>query len=173
MNMSVVGGGGAITVAAADALDEQGLAIQVFSEDTQAAIRKYLPPYGNSVKNPVDIGAPMFIPEVFGPMLDIITASDKVDAVVVEHIIHRQLGQFDERVGNLIPDASSKSGKPFIVTMPQTTAESGAVETEKTRRLFREHYLSRSIPVFDSLEQAANVLGKIKKYNHFRVSRTS
>lgn len=172
-NMSVVGGGGAITVAAADALDEQGLAIQVFSEDTQAAIRKYLPPYGNSVKNPVDIGAPIFIPEVFGPILDIISASNKVDAVVVEHIIHRQLGQFDERVGNLIPDASSKSGKPFIVTMPQTTAESGAVEAEKIRRLFREHYLSRSIPVFDSLEQAANVLGKIKKYNHFRVSQTS
>ncbi|UCD58073.1 MAG: CoA-binding protein, partial [Candidatus Hydrogenedentota bacterium] len=47
--VSVVSGGGAITVAASDALDPAGLSIPEFSEETQRAIRSYLPASGNSV----------------------------------------------------------------------------------------------------------------------------
>ena len=47
------------------------------------------------------------------------------------------------------------------------------MELEETRRKYRDWYLARSIPVFDSLQQAANVLGKIIRYNEFIVKRKS
>ena len=166
--MCVIGGGGAITVAAADALEKQGLYIHPFSEETRKAIQPYLPPTGNSYKNPVDIGAPRFIPNQFRPILKAVTDSDQVEAVVVEHMVFAMSSDFDPAVADLIPEAASTSGKPFIVSMPPTSASSKVMAVEEARRKFREWYMARSVPVFDSLERAALVLAKIKRYNDFK-----
>jgi acyl-CoA synthetase (NDP forming) len=165
--VSVVGGGGAITVAAADALEKEGISILPFSDETQQAIRAHLPPHGNSVRNPVDVGSPAFFPKTFMPILKAVADSDMVDAVIVEQMIFLFRGQFDEELAGVIPAVSEASGKPFIVSLPQTSSGSDVMEVEETRRKYREWYLSRSIPVFDSLQQAASTLGKIIRYNQF------
>ena len=165
---SVVGGGGAIVVSAADELEKKGLSILPFTDETRKAIRAYLPPHGNSVENPVDMGSPMFMPQTLKPILEAVAASDNVDAVIVEQLVFHFRGDFDEDLAEAICAVRDESGKPFILVLPQSTTGSGGIEIERSRRRYREWYISRSIPVFDSLERAVNVLGKIIRYNAFR-----
>jgi len=167
---SVVGGGGAITVAASDALEKEGLSILPFSEDTQKAIRTYLPPHGNSAKNPVDMGTPRFLAHTFEPILQAVTKSDRVDAVIIEQMAFDTGGSIDEKLAEAISSVQMASGKPFILTLPQNSTGSESISNELSRRKYREVYLSHGIPVFDSLERAVNVIGKIIRYNAFRES---
>jgi len=169
-NVSVVGGGGAITVAASDALERAGLSIIPFTDETQQAIRAHLPPHGNSVKNPVDMGSPLFEPKTLRPILEATAKSETVDAVIVEQMVFKFRNEYDQDLANVIPSVRSESGKPFIVTLPQTSTGSDVVKVEETRRRYRQWYLSRSIPVFDSTEQASNVLSKIMRYNEFTLT---
>lgn len=169
--VSVVGGGGAIVVSAADALEKEGMSILPFSDKTRQAIRSYLPPYGNSVRNPVDMGSPMFVPQTFKPILEAIVASDQVDAVIIEQLVFLFRGDFDEDLAEAIASVRDASGKPFIMTLPQTSTGIKGMGIEQSRRKYREWYLSRSIPVFDSLERAVNVLGKISRYNAFKAGK--
>ncbi len=165
---SAVGGGGAIVVAAADALEKEGLSILPFSDRTQKVIRAYLPPHGNSVNNPVDMGSPMYIPQTLKPILEAIVASDKVDAVIIEQLVFAFRGDFDEDLAEAICAVRDESEKPFILILPQTSTGTEGVDIERSRRRYREWYISRSIPVFDSLERAVSVLGKIIRYNAHR-----
>jgi len=165
---SVVGGGGAIVVDAADALEGRDLSILPFSHGTQEAIRAHLPPHGNSVKNPVDMGSPMYVPQTLKPILKAIVASDRVDAVIIEQLVFRLRGDFDEALAEAICAVRDGSGTPFVLVLPQTSTGVEGIEIERSRRRYRQWYISRSIPVFDSLERAVNVLGKIIRYNAFR-----
>jgi len=163
-HVSVVGGGGAITVAAADALEKAGLAILPFDEETRNAIRKYLPPHGNSFKNPVDMGTPAFMPQTLSPILEIVAENDLVEAVIVEQLILKFFPEFNPELAEVFPRARDKSGKPFIISLPFSSSASKEILVEETRRKYREYYLSKGIPVFDSLEQAARVLGEVVRY---------
>jgi len=165
---SVVGGGGAITVAAADALEKEGLSILPFSEDTQKAIRAYLPPHGNSAKNPVDMGTPRFLAPTLKPILEAISESDRVDAIIIEQMAFDSSGSIDEKLAKAISSVHIDGGKSIIMTLPQNSTGSEGISAEQSRRKYREYYLSHGIPVFDSLERAVNVLGKILRYNELK-----
>jgi acyl-CoA synthetase (NDP forming) len=167
---SAVGGGGAIVVSAADALEKEGLSILSFSDETQKAIRAYLPPHGNSVKNPVDMGSPMYVPQTIKPILEAVVESGKADAVIIEQLVFRLRGDFDEPLAEAICAVRDESRLPFILVLPQTSTGTEGIEVERSRRKYREWYISRSIPVFDSLERAIGVLGKIRRYNAWRNS---
>ena len=167
---SVIGGGGAIGVSGADELEKKELAVLPFTDKTRQAVQAHIAAQGTSPKNPVDVGAPLLMPQIYEPVLDIITQSGEVDALVVEHWTHRIMREFDESIAAIVPNAQKKSGKPFLVTMPQTSASAEEVMLEAQRRQYREWYISQSIPVFDSLPKAANVLKKILTYNDFKRS---
>jgi acyl-CoA synthetase (NDP forming) len=59
------------------------------------------------------------------------------------------------------------------VTMPAPTTSSDAVNVEMVRRRYREWYLERGIPVFDTLQRTVRVLGAIIRYNEFLARRRS
>jgi acyl-CoA synthetase (NDP forming) len=163
--LSVVGGGGAITVAAGDALDPHGISMLEFPQETQQAIRQYLAPTGNSVKNPVDVGTPVFLPFTLKPILEIIAASELVEAVIVEHWVTNFMPSFVQELADVIPSVRNASGKPFIVSLPGPCTSSDTIEIEETRWKYREWYLSQGIPVFETIQRAAGTLGKILQYN--------
>ncbi|NQU07931.1 MAG: hypothetical protein HQ583_05165, partial [Candidatus Abyssubacteria bacterium] len=169
--VSVVSGGGAITVAASDALDPIGLSIPEFSEETQQAIRVLLPASGNSVGNPLDTGPPIFLLPTVRPILEAVAASDRIDAAIVQHEVSPYLPAFVEEMAEVIPSIRDATGKPFIVTLPAPTTSSDTVDIEGARRKYREWYIRRGVPVFDTLERAVSALGKIIRYNEFVAER--
>jgi acyl-CoA synthetase (NDP forming) len=168
---SVVTGGGAITVAACDELDPYGLATPEFSQETQEALRALLPATGNSVRNPLDTGPPVFLLPMAKSILEVAAASDRIDAVIVQHEVLSRLPVFVEELAQVIPSVREESAKPFIVTMPGPTTSSDTVDAEEARRRYREWYLEREIPVFDTLQSAACALGKVVRYNEFAAGR--
>ena len=167
----VVSGGGAITVAACDELDPAGLSMPQFSESSQEAIRALLPATGNSVRNPLDTGPPVFLLPTVKPILEAVAASDRIDAVIVQHELLKQSPDFEEQLADVIPSVRRASAKPFIVVLPEPTASSDSMEIEQARRRYREWYLEREIPVFDTLRRAVRTLDKIIRYNEFVASR--
>lgn len=169
--VSVVSGGGAITVAASDALDPIGLSIPEFSEETQQAIRALLPASGNSVGNPLDTGPPIFLLPTVRPILEAVAASDRIDAAIVQHEVSPYLSAFVEEMAEVIPSIRDATGKPFIVTLPAPTTSSDTMDIEGARRKYREWYIRRGVPVFDTLERAVSALGKIIRYNEFVAER--
>lgn len=170
--VSVVSGGGAITVAACDELDPAGLSMPDFSSQTQDTIRALLPPSGNTVGNPLDTGPPVFLLPTAKPILEAVAASDRIDAVIVQHEVSSYSPDFVEEMAQVIPSVRDASSKPFLVTMPEPTASSDAMGVETARRRYREWYLERGIPVFDTLHRAARVLGAIIRYNEFRTRQS-
>jgi acyl-CoA synthetase (NDP forming) len=57
--------------------------------------------------------------------------------------------------------------------MPAPTTSSDAMGVELARRKYRERYLERGIPVFDTLHRAVRVLEAIIRYNEFLARRAS
>jgi acyl-CoA synthetase (NDP forming) len=171
--IAFVSGGGAITVAACDELDPIGLSTPELSEETREAIRALLPPSGNTVGNPLDTGPPVFLLPTVKPILEAVAASEPIDAVIVQHEMNIHSPRFDEELADVIPSVRDASGKHFVVTMPEQTSSSDAVRIEEVRRRYREWYLDRGIPVFDTLQRAVSTLGKIVRYNEFVARRRS
>jgi acyl-CoA synthetase (NDP forming) len=169
----VVSGGGAITVAACDELDSVGLSTPEFSQETQEAIRALLPATGNSVRNPLDTGPPVFLLPTSKRILEAVAASDRIDAVIVQHEVLVRSPVFVEELAQVIPSVREASAKPFIVTMPAPTTSSDTIDVEEARRRYREWYLEREIPVFDTLESGVRTLAKIIRYNEFVAGRMS
>jgi acyl-CoA synthetase (NDP forming) len=165
--VAVVSGGGAITVEACDELDPAGLSMPEFSEQTLEAIRALLPATGNSVRNPLDTGPPVFLLPTVKRILEAVAASDRIDAVIVQHEVIVRWPDFVEELAQVVPSVRDASAKPFIVTMPAPTTSSDAMEVEVARRRYREWYLGHGIPVFDTLQCAVRALGKIICYNEF------
>ncbi len=171
--MSVVSGGGAITVAASDALDPAGLLVPEFEENVQQAIRACLPASGNSVRNPLDTGPPIFLLPTVTSILEAVASSNRIDAVIVQHEVSAYLPAFVEETAEVIPSVRDASGKQFIVTMPEPTTDSATMDIEETRRRYREWYIRRGIAVFDTLERAISAMGKLIRYNEFVAAQTS
>jgi acyl-CoA synthetase (NDP forming) len=163
-----VSGGGAITVAACDELDPAGLSMPAFSSRTEETIRGLLPASGNTVGNPLDTGPPVFLLPTAKPILEAVAASDRIDAVIVQHEVMSYEPDFVEEMAEVIPSVRRASAKPFLVTMPAPTTSSDAMAVETVRRKYREWYIDRGIPVFDTLHHAVRVLGAIIRYNEFR-----
>lgn len=169
--VSVVSGGGAITVAASDALDPVGLSIPQFSEETRQAIRALLPASGNTVGNPLDTGPPIFLLPTVRPILEAVAASDRIDLAIVQHEVSAYLPAFVEEMAEVIPSVKDAAGMPFAVTLPEPTTSSDTMDIEETRRRYREWYIRRGVPVFDTFERAVSALGKIIRYNEFVAGR--
>ncbi len=163
----VVSGGGAITVEACDQLDPAGLSMPELSKETQQAIRALLPASGNSVRNPLDAGPPVFLIPTLKPILEALARSDQLDVVIVQHELSKRSPDFVEETAEVIPSIREASARPFIVIMPQPSSSSASIEIEKTRRQYRERYIERGIPVFDTLQCAVRALGRIIRYNEW------
>jgi acyl-CoA synthetase (NDP forming) len=163
----VVSGGGAITVAACDEIDQAGLSVPDFSDATTGSIRPLLPPDGNTVGNPLDTGPPLFFLPTAKKILQAVAASDEIDAVVVQQEGGGLATSFSEELAAVIPSVRDESGKPFVVALPVPTTSSEAMEVEETRRKYGEWYMERGIPVFETLARAVGALAKIVRYSEF------
>lgn len=107
--VSVSGGGG---VAAADALEAEGLEVPVLSDGLQERVRAFMPPFG-SAANPVDLTAQALSTHGVADALAAVLESPEVDGVMV--IVGMLNPLLLEREGEAIADAVARSGKPVVL----------------------------------------------------------
>lgn len=173
--VAVIGGGGGISVAAADACEQVGLSVPLLAGHLQKELRQILPLAGTSVRNPVDVGAPIIPPEALQKVLESAAGAENIDTLIATQAIHlfftgRMRTLFDTG-GTFIQDSlqipveiKKRLGKPVIMVLPMGSTEVEMMDGEKLRREFCGFYLSQGIPVYPTLERAARAVANVVQY---------
>ena len=179
--VGVVGGGGGISVAAADACDRVGLDIPPFDGDIQQKLWEILPAAGTSVRNPVDIGVPLVGAQAFERVLESVASADCIDTIIATQAMFHVLGgsygpppgkreRFLQDLVQTPAKVRDRFGKPIVIVLPVGGEDVGMVEAEKGRRQIRDQYLSMGIPSYPTLERAARAVANVAAY-HAKVAQ--
>ncbi len=176
----VIGGGGGIGVAAADACDRADISLPVFSKETQQKLVLVAPAQGASVLNPIDIGSPGPPAKAFEGAFDIAMMEPNIDTIIVDEIEMSPA----VRDSKFVPEAAvrfeanrtipvqmkNKYNKPVIMVLPVEGVGSGFNNAEAARRKVVDYYQANGVPVFLSLERAANTFSRFANYWKFRIN---
>jgi len=183
-NVAVMGGGGAISVAASDALERLGLAVPLFSPATLQKLRPSFPPVGNSLRNPVDLGNPMIPPSMLRKVMEAAGEDEGIDTLMIIQIlfhilfqVRHQLGMDDRPLSQFsfqpelleaCKEAREKYGKSIILILPDISTDTGMVDLEAEWRRERVAYQAAGFPVYESLDRAARALSHFIAYQRLR-----
>jgi len=166
----IVGIGGGASVAAADSCERAGLVVPRFQEDTVAQLEKITPIAGTGVKNPVDspVGSRVSIPD-YEKSLRLVAADPQVDFLIVHVTIDWYMRTSEDRrnlrdsTETLLRNKES-FGKPAAVVL----RSSHSLHTWEAFLEEQKHFLGGGIPVYLTLEDAANAISKLIQYHEFR-----
>ena len=127
--VAVVAGGGGVSVAAADEIDEAGLRCPILPPETQQRLLEFIPVAGTSVRNPIDAFI-SFDPARLGNTVRIAGESENINAVIVQmdfaspgFAMSPAASEPEQAIGALvdaIAEACEASGKPAIVIAHQS-----------------------------------------------------
>jgi len=180
-NVTVVGGGGAIGVSAADSCERAGLSVPLFSDRLQRKLKSLLPPVGASCRNPVDVGSPYPSPKMLQESLRAVAEDGGIDTLIIDGIALSTAGSssrrgdrtFEARMKEVIkiPVAMSRElDKPLVVVLPMDATSADKIEVEAARREVSDYYLKSGIPVYVSIERTAKALANLIGY-HEHINR--
>ncbi len=182
--ISIVGGGGALGVAAADAADAYGMELPVLAADLQEAIMALLPKPGSSAANPIDVANPYVPANILRDVLLLAARDERVDIQVLVQLLYHYkaaLGMFSnppleeivpvEALADAAREAVDAGGKPVVAVLPNHLRGADSMDVEKLMRSARAAFLSRGIPVFDDLGSAVRSIGNVSRYMAVRERR--
>ncbi len=173
--VGVVGGGGGVSVAAADACDRVGLEVPPFDDSVQRKLWETLPVAGTSVRNPVDMGVPLVPPQAFERVLESVASVDCIDTIIATqamfHVLRGTFGpppggrqRFIDALVEITAKVRDGTGKPIVIVLPVGGDEVGIAEVEEGRRKIRDRYLSMKVPSYPTLERAARAVANVATY---------
>ncbi len=176
-NVTIVGGGGALGVSAADMAERYGMNIPELKGDIQRQIDLLLPKPGSSARNPIDIANPYVTPEVLHQTLVTAAEDDAIDVQIVIQLLYhykalaisfgadsvKSLTPF-RKLAEAIGDVVSTTKKPVIMVLPDLKQELESIEVTEMIRETRKILVDMSIPVFDDLHNAVKSLHALSGY---------
>lgn len=179
--VALMGGGGAIGVAASDALDRLGLALPVLSPPILEKLKASFPAVGNSLKNPMDLGNPMIPPSMLRKVMEAAAEDGGIDTLIVIQILFYILYQVRHRLGmddqalsqfsfqpellKACREVQEKYGKPILLVLPDIVTDGKMIDLEIEWRRERDNYQAAGFPVFKTLDRAARALSHFVRYH--------
>jgi acyl-CoA synthetase (NDP forming) len=173
---SIVGGGGALGIAAADAAESLGLAVPRLRDDLQAAIMEVLPKPGSSATNPIDIANPVVKPEHIREILLRASEDENVDIhIVVQLLYHyksiqlsmglsmREITPYKE-LAKACCEAMIIGGKPVVLVLPNIRQDEDDIGIEEVNRETRRLFTEAGMPVFDDVKNALRAIASVSRY---------
>ncbi len=174
----IVGGGGALGIAAADAAESFGLAIPQLREDLKESIMDLLPKPGSSAANPVDVANPFVPPRAIKQILLHASEDDGIDIHILVFLIYHFKAQKDvmgvKNLRDFIPggemaaacrEAVDLTGKPVVLVMPNFRQEEDALDLEEMVRETRALFIRAGIPVYDDVTDALRAIASVSRYH--------
>jgi len=174
--VSVIGGGGALGVAACDAAESFGIAIPAFSPDLKSRIETFLPKPGSSAANPVDVANPFVPPQILKEVLRHGAMDERIDLQIVISLLYhykvlaRAMGKSVAAVtpyselADVIADVKKETGKPVIVVLPNSKRGLDDLDIVEMMERARQLFLEKNIPVFDEIKDAFRGIGHVNTY---------
>ena len=182
--VSIIGGGGAIGVAAADLAAQYGMVIPEFDGAIHDAILSLLPRPGSSAKNPVDVANPFVSPDILREVLNQSAQNSSIDIQIVVQLLYHYKSISSQikgsRVKDIAPigsfakafsDARAASGKPVIMVIPDYKQEPESLDVAEMIREARRLYTEKGIPVFDDIKVALQSIKVVSEYYRRKDSR--
>jgi len=179
--VSVMGGGGAISVAASDSLERLGLSVPHFSNPILQKLKAQFPPVGNSLRNPVDLGNPMIPPSMLRKVMEAAAEDEGIDTLMIIQILYailfnlrhrlkmddRPLSHFSFQPELLkaCQEIREKYKKAIILILPDITTDARMIDLEHEWRRERDVYQAAGFPVFKTLDRAARALSHFIQYH--------
>ncbi len=172
--VAVIGTGGGIGVAAADACSREGLDLAPFREELVAELRTFIPPAGNMIRNPLDAHLVLVQMDLLGKTLEMLSAQPSLDMFIVslhlDWLFSRKFGEVTRELARYIADEARKhtAGKPLVVALRQFIPLD---PIRQTMTEVKSVFLEAGVPFFDSIPKAASALAKMVKYYEFHRDR--
>lgn len=167
--VGVIGTGGGIGVACADAFAQEGLEVPALTAETRKELRSFVPPAGNSIRNPLDAEVVFTDFGLLERTLDLVSADPLIDMLAID--LHLDwLGMSDNRVEKLAAYLAGSArahsrGKPLVVSW-RCWSNDPTMEATKSR--LEAELVRAEIPVYRGLSRAARALAKLARYYQFQ-----
>jgi len=165
--VTVVGGGGALGVAACDTAEAYGLQLPPLTGEIFEAVQAVLPKPGSSAANPIDIANPYVPPQTLEKALTAAGRDERVDIQIMVPLLYHfkalaaMLGLPSikeatpyEAMAEAGARAAAATGKPVCAVLPNPRRTLADLDVEVILREARDSFLKRGIPVFSSLAEA-------------------
>ena len=174
---TIMGGGGALGIAAADAAESFGLTIPRLRQDLQASIMEVLPKPGSSAANPIDIANPHVPPEIIKEVLIRASEDENVDIHIVISLLYhlkslkimlgaktiREISPHRE-LAEACREAMERGKKPVMLILPNHKQEEDSIEIEEIIRETRRLFVEAGMPVYDDVKNALRAIASVSKY---------
>ena len=181
--MTVVGGGGALGVAACDAAEANGLFLPQLGGPIYDAIDAALPKPGSCAANPIDIARPTMTPQILKTVLLEAGRDDRVDIQIQVSLLHHfkafaRRMRFSslkdavspEEYGEAAREAIKKTGKPVVIVLPNYRQTISDLDVEDLIRHTRQIFQENGIPVFGTLQDALQAIRLVSDYYRWRMN---
>ncbi|MEM1723395.1 MAG: CoA-binding protein [Candidatus Jordarchaeales archaeon] len=158
---------GGSSVVNSDYCSEVGLEVPQLSEGARAKLSKAVQSVGTSVANPIDLAGSFMNMNAIKTVFETLKEESVIDSVIFELAV-----QYPSFYADFIDNPSLsvtfynmlveeclkvKEAKPVLIAIPQ-------VAYEDAQRYVRDLFVQAKIPVFPSVERAANALKNIISY---------
>lgn len=169
--VAVVGGGGGVGVAASDICERVGLKIPASSPEVMERLRAILPPVGTSVRNPVDVGAPMVPSPLFQEVLEILLSWDGIDTLIIDRMFFYGIPQLvgapdtdTEKRVQVLTNVAAGTRKPILAVLGELSSGIDMIDIEVGRRETRQRFREAGIFTLPSIHRAAKALSNLCYY---------
>ncbi len=174
---SIIGGGGALGIAAADAAESLGLAVPRLRDDLQAEILDILPKPGSSATNPIDIANPFVKPEHIREILLCASQDENIDVHIVIQLLYHyksvQLAMGAGSIKDITPyrelakacrEVVDIGKKPVMLVLLNIRQDEDDIEIEEMIRETRRLFTDAGMPVFDDIKNALRAVASVSTY---------
>ncbi len=151
--IGIITNGGGIGVLTTDYIENEGLKLAQFSEETKKELAKILPTYG-TVNNPLDLVADAGI-EAYNKAIEAMMKDPNIDALII--IVLTQTPPIDERIIHVLTKASDDRRKPIA------TISIGGSYTETYRKILE----SKGVPSYNSPQAAVRAMERLVTYANY------
>jgi acetyl coenzyme A synthetase (ADP forming)-like protein len=152
--IAVITNGGGTGVLATDALYQNGLVMSTLSKESEASLRKSMPPIVN-IRLPLDMAGDAD-DKRFSAALEAIESDPNVDAIMAITLF--QTPGADSRVAATMIHYATQTSKPLVVV------SMGGSYTQAHRQMME----SAGVPVYDSPGDAARSLAALINYSKYK-----
>ncbi len=175
-SISVIGGGGALGVAACDEAESTGIDIPPLPADLRGRIEALLPRPGSSAGNPIDVANPYVPPRTLKEILLLAAEDERVHLQVMISLLYHYKAiavAGGKTVASVTPyleladvvgDVVSETDKPVVMVLPNPKRGLADMDIVEMLGKAREAFLARGIPVFDEIGDALRAIGLVNAY---------
>jgi acyl-CoA synthetase (NDP forming) len=174
--ISLVGGGGALGVAACDAAEMYGIDVPELPQAIQDRISTFLPKPGSSAINPVDVANPFVPPQALREVLLAAAQDDRIELQILVSLLYHyktiaqamkipvsQVAPYRE-LADAVRDVMDKTGKPIVLVTPNPKKGIDDLDILETLVKTRQEFLDRGIPVYDEIHDAIRAIAHVNTY---------